>query len=188
MNRSIRYHFISFGTCRTMTCLEINKNRSVKYNRTVIEAYTTVLSKTNSTTIRGDRIEDLSIKRLCCYPVLFGSVAPHGHIVRSIFFISLYQSFVFTSLFSWKQPSEYAAFCIVSAARDKCQTYCMGKGCNDKHNRLRGETVVVLSTGYPPHCVAYSRHAKVPAVVRTSCLQMIRAVHAQTFNEVPELR
>ena len=86
MNRSIRYHFTSFGTCRTMTCLEINKNRSVKYNRTVTEAYTTVLSKTNSTTIRGDRIKDLSIKRLCCYPVLFGSVAPHGHIVRSIFF------------------------------------------------------------------------------------------------------
>ena len=56
---------------------------------------------------------------------------------------------------SWKQPSEYAAFCIVSAARDKCQTYCMGKGCNVKHNRLRGETVVVLSTGYPPQCVAY---------------------------------
>ena len=42
---------------------------------------------------------------------------------------------------------------------------------------------MVLSTGYPPQCVAYSRHAKVPAVVRTSCLQMIRAVHAQTFNQ-----
>ena len=97
MNRSIRYHFTSFGPCRTMTRLEINKKRSVKYNRPVTEAYTTVLSKTSSTTIRGDRIEDLSIKRLCCYPVLFGSVAPHGHIVRSIFFIILYQSFVFTS-------------------------------------------------------------------------------------------
>ena len=51
---------------------------------------------------------------------------------------------------------------------------------NVKYNRLRGETVVGLSKGYPPQCVAYSRHAKIPAVVRTSCLQMIRAVHAQS--------
>ena len=84
---------------------------------------------------------------------------------------------------SWKQPSENAAFCIVSAAWYKCQTYSIGKRCNVKHNRLRGETVVVLSTGYPPQGVAYSRHTKVPAVVRTSCLQMIRAVHTQTFNQ-----
>ena len=48
--------------------------------------------------------------------------------------------------------------------------------CNVKHNRLR----MGLSTGYPLQCVAYSRHAKIPAVVRTSCLQMIRAVHAQS--------
>ena len=52
--------------------------------------------------------------------------------------------------------------------------------CNVKHNRLRGETVVCLSTGYSPQCVAYSRHAKIPAVVMTSCLPMIRAVHAQS--------
>ena len=51
--------------------------------------------------------------------------------------------------------------------------------CNVKHNRLREKTVVGLSTGYPPQCVAYSRHAKIPAVVGTSCLQMIRMVHAQ---------
>ena len=114
----------------------------------------------------------------------FGSVAPHCHIVRSIFFLLLCTSHLYSRpRSSWKQPSEYATFCIVFAARDKCQTYCMGKRCNVKHNRLRGETVVVLSTGYPPQCVAYSRHAKVPAVVRTSCLQMIRAVHAQTFNQ-----
>ena len=119
MNRSIRYHFTSFGTCRTMTCLEINKNRSVKYNRIVTEAYTTVLSKTNSTTIRGDRIEDLSIKRLCCYPVIFGSVAPHGHIVRSIFFIIMYQSFVFTSPILMEAAKRICRVCIVSAARDK---------------------------------------------------------------------
>ena len=47
--------------------------------------------------------------------------------------------------------------------------------CNVKHNRLR----MGLSTGYPLQCVAYSRHAKIPAVERTPCLQMIRAVHAQ---------
>ena len=57
--------------------------------------------------------------------------------------------------------------------------------CNVKHNRLRGETVVGLSTGYPPQCVAYSRHAKIPAVVRTSCLQMIRVVHAQSPVGLP---
>ena len=111
--------------------------------------------------------------------MLFGSVAPHGHIVRSIVLLLCTSHLYSRPRSSWKQPSEYAAFCIVSAAKDKCQTSCIDKRCNVKHNRLRGETVVVLSTGYPPQCVAYSRHAKVSAVVRTSCLQMIRVVQSK---------
>ena len=97
-------------------------------------------------------------------------------------FIIMYQSIVITSpnLMEAAKQICRVLYCFCSQGQMPDVLHGQTLHCNVKHNRLRGETVVGLSTGYPPQCVAYSRHAKIPAVVRTSCLQMIRVVHVQS--------
>ena len=83
-------------------------------------------------------------------------------------FIIMYQSFVITSpnLMEAAKRICRVLYCFCSQGQMPNVLYGQTLHCNVKHNRLRWETVVGLSTEYPPQCVAYSRHAKIPAVVK----------------------